>query len=267
MSKPNKEYDDLIQELQDTKTSLEEALEHVNKASMVKNEFLDRMSHEMRTPMNAIMGMAQIAKVSTSPEKISMCIDKIYESSQHMMRLISNVLDVSSGIHNFADTEFSLDSIMDYVMTKTSSQLAKKRQKLTINIDDKIPNKLLGDEKRITQVIIHLLTNASAFSDDEEEITLDVVVLNVGKKGGKLTVEFIVTDHGIGITEENQKNLFVPFEMVDGSFTRSQGGIGLGLALSKYIVEMMGGKIWVDSEFGKGSRFGFTVTLYCDPKK
>jgi len=243
------------------KEELISAKDQANAASKAKSEFLARMSHEMRTPMNAIMGMAQLGQVSDDTEKVKKCLGEIYDASRHLMRLISNVLDVSGGSNalSLAEVKFSFDSVMAYISERVNPEVVKKQQSLVVNIDDSVPGVLIGDERRLAQVIIHLLRNAVAFSPDNGEISLGVSVLT--EDGDVVVLKVEVADNGVGISDEDKKKIFSMFEQGDGSFTRQHGGIGVSLTLSKYIVEMMGGNIWVESEIGKGSKFTFTVKV------
>jgi len=211
--------------------------------------------------MNAIMGMAQIAQVSEDKEKVKKCLGEIYEASRHLMRLISNVLDVSGGSSalSLAETKFSFDSLIAYVSERVNSEAIKKQQTLTVDIDESVPTILVGDEKRLAQVIVHLLTNAIAFSPNNSEIYLKIDVHS--EEDETIILRIDVVDTGVGIAEEHKRKLFSVFEQGDGSYTRQHGGIGVSLALSKYIVEMMGGSIWVESELGEGSTFSFTAKV------
>jgi len=249
----------LIKNLRDAQSHLEHALEQANSASTAKSEFLSRMSHELRTPMNAIMGMAQIAKASSDPIKIKNYVDEIYESSHHLMRLISNLLEVSGGISTLSESKFSLDSMLEYIKSRIIPILDKRRQILEVNIDNSVPQALVANEKRIAQVIIHLLTNASKFSDSNNTITLTFKITK--ETADEKTLEVAVKDTGIGMSEDTIHTIFDMFEQGDGSHTRKEGGVGIGLTLSRYIVEMMGGKITVESELDKGSVFTFTVQV------
>ena len=241
------------------KAELIQAKDQANASSKAKSEFLERMSHEMRTPMNAIMGMAQIAQASSDTEKVKKCLDEIYTASRHLMRLISNVLDVSGGSSSMslAEAKFSFDSILAYISERINPEAKKKHQTIVVDLSESVPAILIGDEKRLAQVFLHLLANAVAFSPEHSEIYLRISVAEEIDEIVVLKVE--VEDSGVGIPEEQKNKLFSIFEQGDGSYTRQHGGIGVSLALSKYIVEMMGGTIWVESELGKGSTFSFTV--------
>jgi len=243
------------------KSELIIAKDQANASNRAKSEFLERMSHEMRTPMNAIMGMTQIAQSSDDMGKVRKCLEDIYDASRHLMRLISNVLDVSGGGSDLTlvEVKFSFDSVIAYISERVNPEANKKQQKLIVNIDPSVPDILVGDERRLAQVIVHLLRNAIAFSPKKSEVKLSINVENEDDEVVTLRIE--VADSGIGISDEEKERIFSVFEQGDGSYTRHHGGIGVSLALSKHIVELMGGTIWVDSELGKGARFTFTVKV------
>jgi len=226
--------------------------------SRAKSEFLSRMSHEMLTPMNAIMGMTQIAKMTNADERVMSCLETIDETSRQLVIMIHNVLDVSSGSGAFhiSELKFTINDMLVYIYGRLKPDMLKKHQKLIFGISPEIPKILMGDEKRITQVILHLLNNASKFSPENSELFLNAFIHD--EIDDLITLRFEVVDNGIGISDEHQVGLFDLFEQVDGSDTRKYGGIGIGLPLSKSIASMMGGNIWVRSELGKGSTFSFT---------
>jgi len=230
-------------------------------SNRVKCEFLSRMSHEMLTPMNAIMGFAELAKSSYDADQIMSCIDKIYEASVHLLAMLRNILDVADGSSAFtiSESHFSVKSLIKYVLNKTNPGRKKKRQELSLIISQSIPKMLIGDEKRIAQVIIHLLTNAIKFSPEQSQISLTVDIHD--KKNEKVTLRIEVTDNGIGIPKEKQESLFDLFEQADEGNTRKYGGIGIGLPLSKSIARMMDGDIWFESKPGEGSKFIFTCKV------
>ena len=249
----------LIKDLQNVKAKLEFALERSDSGSRAKSEFLSRMSHELRTPMNAIMGMSQIAKSSSDIDFIKKCIDDIHESSCHLMRLISNLLEVSSGVGTLTESIFSFDTIIEDTKSRIAPYLDKKHQTLIVNVSKALPEVIIADEKRIKQVIFHLLTNACKFSNNNSEIALDVDMLD--SSATKPVIKISVIDNGIGMSNDVLNTIFDIFEQVDGSHTRKHEGVGVGLTLSKYIVETMGGTISVASEPGKGSKFTLTVPV------
>jgi signal transduction histidine kinase/CheY-like chemotaxis protein/HAMP domain-containing protein len=236
-------------------------------ASHAKSDFLSRMSHEIRTPMNAIIGMTQIAKSSGDLEKIRGCLEQVENSSNHLLGVINDILDFSkieSGKLSLDVTEFSLTSDMDFVVSMMSSRAREKQITLRLNIRDVKNDGVSTDSLRLNQVLINLLSNAIKFSPPESEISINVREL--GSDQGISIYRFEVTDHGIGIGEYQASKLFQPFEQGDGSITRTYGGTGLGLAICKTLVEMMGGKISLQSEEGKGSTFTFTIRCPAKPK-
>jgi signal transduction histidine kinase/CheY-like chemotaxis protein/HAMP domain-containing protein len=236
-------------------------------ASHAKSEFLSRMSHEIRTPMNAVIGMTEIAKRTDDIEKVRSCLEQVESSSTHLLGVINDILDFSkmeSGKFLLDNTEFSLAANLEFVV---SMMLPKARQR-NINIRLSAANicndGLFADSLRLNQVLINLLSNAIKFSPDGSDIFLNVREL--GSENGISTYIFEVVDKGIGISEFQASKLFMPFEQADGSTTRNYGGTGLGLIISKNLVEMMGGKITLDSEEGKGSTFTFTIRCESQPK-
>jgi signal transduction histidine kinase/CheY-like chemotaxis protein/HAMP domain-containing protein len=236
-------------------------------ASHAKSDFLSRMSHEIRTPMNAIIGMTQIAKTSGDVEKIRGCLEQVENSSNHLLGVINDILDFSkieSGKMSLDVTEFSLTSDMDFVVSMMSSRAREKRITIRLNISGVKNDGVSTDSLRLNQVLINLLSNAVKFSPPESEVLIKVREL--GSDQGISIYRFEVTDHGIGISEYQASKLFQPFEQGDGGITRTYGGTGLGLAISKTLVEMMGGKISLQSEEGKGSTFTFTIRCPARPK-
>jgi len=230
-------------------------------SSRVKSEFLARMSHEMLTPLNAIMGFVEIAKTSDDIDLIMSCIDKIYDSSSHLLAMLHNVLDVSDGSSAFTIHEagFSIKSLAKYVLKKTNPARKKKDQEFSLLVSDSMPKMLIGDEKRIAQVIVHLIINAIKFSPQKGEVSLKMDILD--KENEVVTLRIEVTDNGIGIPKEQREILFSLFEQVDGSKKRKYEGIGIGLPLSMCIARMMDGDIQVESEPGNGSKFIFTCKV------
>ena len=241
---------------------IKNALFEVQEANRAKNEFLSRMSHEMLTPMNAIMGMTQIAKMSDSLDKANEYLDQIDESSRHLLRLINDLLDISGkkdSVFRLVDSDFSFKGVIRNVLKDINRDLNKKQQALTFDIDQSIPASLTGDENRLAQVIANLLTNSIKFTHEHGEIHFSARVIEEDNETVTLQIE--VADNGIGIPKDKQSEIFSIFEQADGNLSRKHGGAGLGLPLSERIVEMMGGKIWVDSEPDKGSKFMFTCKL------
>jgi signal transduction histidine kinase/CheY-like chemotaxis protein len=238
------------------------AREAAEKASKAKSDFLANMSHEMRTPMNAVIGMTAIAKNSRDIEKKDYCLDKIEDASTHLLGVINDLLDMSKIEANkfeLSPVEFDFEKMLQKVVNVSSFRVDEKKQRFTVFIDKHIPSALVGDDQRLAQVIANLVSNAVKFTPEEGSIHLDTRLEE--ERGSRCTIKISVADSGIGISAEQKRRLFTSFEQADSSTSRKFGGTGLGLAISKRIVEMMEGSIWVESEPGKGSTFGFTVTV------
>jgi signal transduction histidine kinase/CheY-like chemotaxis protein len=229
-------------------------------ASRAKSDFLSRMSHEIRTPMNAIMGMTQIAKSSADINKIRNCLDQVENSSAHLLGVINDILDfnkIESGKLSLEQEEFSLMADLDFVVSMMLPRAREREIDILLNFGAIKNDGLRGDALRLNQVLINLLSNAIKFSPPGGRIDLNVCEL--GHESGMGEYRFEVIDRGIGISEEQASRLFRPFEQADGSITRNYGGTGLGLVISKSLVEMMGGGITLRSELGRGSSFSFTI--------
>jgi len=251
-----------VTEMRALEAALITAKEQAEHSSRAKSEFLSRMSHEMRTPLHSILGMAGLMKNARKPEVLEECLQEINNASNHLLRLIDDALDVISFGKKAPKPEqlvFSVNAVINEVLKTVKSQIKEKQQTLSCNIDPQIPGSLSGDEKRLAQVIRYLLMNASKFTPMEGAIQLNAGMLT--EETGNLMLKFEIQDNGIGIAKEKQDSIFNLFEQVDGGPSREFDGAGLGLTISKYIVEMLGGKIWVESAPGKGSKFSFTVKV------
>ena len=241
---------------------LETAVKAAEDASMAKSSFLANMSHEIRTPINAIVGMTSIGAAAADVDKMKYSFGKIQDASNHLLGVINNILDMSkieAGKFEITPVEFEFDKMLKQVINIMNFRVEEKRQKLRITIDNDIPERLYGDDQRISQVIMNLLSNAVKFTPENGTVGLDARY--AGEEGGFVTLVFTVTDTGIGITPEQQKKLFQKFQQADDFTTRRYGGTGLGLSISKGILDLIGGRIWIESEFGKGSAFKFTLCL------
>jgi PAS domain S-box-containing protein len=245
-------------------TEITHAIEAAKAASLAKSEFLSNMSHEMRTPMNAIIGMTGIARASDDIEKKEYCLIKIEEASKHLLGVINDILDMSkieAQKFGLSEVDFAFEGMLRQVMTVNESRLIEKEQSFDVVIDPAIPSRLRGDDQRLAQVITNLLSNAVKFTPEGGTVRLEARLL--GRQAGCCTLEFKVVDSGIGIATAQQSRLFSSFQQADTSITRRFGGTGLGLAISRQIVIMMGGDIWLESELGAGSTFFFTVQMGC----
>jgi len=245
-----------IKRAEDQKRMLEVA-EQANKA---KSIFLANMSHEIRTPMNAIIGMTSIGTSAADMGRKDYCFDKIADASKHLLGIINDILDMSkieAGKFELLATEFSFEKMLQQVVNVNKFRIEEKRQKFTVSMDSDIPEVLIGDEQRLAQVITNLLGNAVKFTPENGSISIEAESL--GEENGVYTIKSSISDSGIGISPEQQSRLFQSFQQAESSTSRKYGGTGLGLSISRNIVEMMGGKIRVDSDLGKGATFTFTI--------
>lgn len=235
------------------------------KASLAtaKGDFLAMMSHEIRTPLNVIIGMAQLGMRSNFDDKKKRdTFADINVASTHLLSLLNDILDMSkidAGKLELSNSPFSIEEDITHLQLLISAKAQEQELELKVEtegIEDIVVN---GDKLRLNQVLLNLLSNAMKFTEKHKNVTLSVKVIN--KTDENVSIRFMVTDEGIGMSQEKLVKIFKPFEQADTSITRSFGGTGLGLSISKSIVELMGGKINVESELGQGSRFWFDVTF------
>lgn len=256
------EYRAMIVEIDEQNRRLTELKDLAESASEAKGTFLSNMSHEIRTPMNAILGMTTIADSTDDIGRIRYCLDTIKTSSAHLLGLINDVLDMSkieAGKLELENYPFNLERMMMKISNIIIDKTEAKRQCFSVVFQPGMHLHYSGDEMRLSQVITNLLSNAIKFTPEDGSIT---VSLETVKSSGDLCVLRVsVQDTGIGMTGEQIGKLFKSFSQADGSITRRFGGTGLGLTISKSIVEKMNGRIWVESETEKGSIFAFEVEL------
>jgi len=229
------------------------------KASLSKSRFLSSMSHEMRTPLNAIIGMTAIGKRAENLADKNRSFIKIEDASSHMLGVINDVLDMAKIEANkleLSPVDYSFERLLQKVVTVISYRVDEKQQSLNICIDEDVPKIVVGDDQRLAQVITNLLSNAVKFTPEGGNISL--LASLTGESDDECELRIDVVDTGIGISPSQQKKLFEMFGQADSGTSRKFGGTGLGLEISKRIIELMGGKIWVESDLGKGSRFIFT---------
>jgi signal transduction histidine kinase len=246
----------LFEEVQARTRELAKTVEDLEIASQHKNQFVANMSHELRTPLAAILGFAELIQEGfyepQGPKSLD-ALTRIRANGKHLLGLINTVLDISkieSGQFSLNMTEYALESVVETVRSATESLAQNKKLDLKTEVAKSLPIGL-GDEQRLTQVLLNLVGNAIKFTDTGEvHVTAKVV-------DGHFKVS--VTDTGPGIPEEHQARIFEQFHQVDSSNTKAKGGTGLGLAIAKEIVEMHGGRIWVESTVGKGSTFQMEI--------
>ncbi|MCL2809885.1 MAG: ATP-binding protein [Treponema sp.] len=249
-----------ITETKNTLINTERLRHEAEAANQSKSNFLANMSHEMRTPMNAIIGMTAIGKKANVIEQKNYALKKIEDASSHLLGVINDVLDMAKIEANKLELdpiEFSFEQMLQKVLAVINFRIDEKKQRLNLNIDKNVPPFLIGDEQRLAQIITNLLSNAVKFTPEGGEININAHLINETDGNCELRVE--VTDSGIGISTEQKERLFLAFEQADTGTSRQYGGTGLGLPISKRIIELMEGNIWVESEIGKGAKFIFTI--------
>jgi len=255
----NEELQSQTEELMTQQQELIEKTREVERANQLKSEFLANVSHELRTPLNVIIGFSELM-IDEVPGKTNkeqrQCLNDILGSSRHLLNLINGVLDLSkieSGKTELSLTNIALPCVIESLRSIMVPILAPRKQSLEVEVEEGLPL-VCADRIKVKQVLLNLLSNSAKFTPN----------------GGKLKVEAVrednwcrvsVSDNGIGIKKEDQERIFEPFCQLDSPLTKEKGGTGLGLAIARQIVEKHGGRIWVESEYGKGSRFTFTLPL------
>ena len=247
----------------ETKQALTDALNSAEEANKAKTAFLSNMSHEIRTPMNAIIGLDNIALSDPeTPEKTREYLEKIGASAEHLLHLINDILDMSrieSGRMVIKNEEFAFSELLEMVNTMFSGQCADKGLEYHCHINGEIDDYYVGDKMKLRQMLINILGNAVKFTPEGGKVELTVE--RTAKYENKSALRFTIADTGIGMSKEYLPKLFDTFTQEDSSMTNKYGSSGLGMAITKSIVEMMNGHIEVESEKGKGTTFYVTVTL------
>jgi len=255
----NEELQSQAEELMAQQQELLEKTREVEEANQLKSEFLANMSHELRTPLNVIIGFSELL-ADEVPGKINkeqrQCLSDILGSSQHLLNLISDVLDLSkieSDKMKLSLTNIALTEVVESLARTMMPILAPRKQSLDIEIEEGLPL-VHADKAKVSEVFLNLLGNSAKFTPDGGKLKIEAV-----REGDWCRVSMI--DDGIGIKTEDQEKIFEPFYQLDNPQTQKKEGTGLGLRIAKQIIEKHGGQIWVESEYGKGSRFTFTLPL------
>jgi len=256
-----REHNAMLNEMNKAQDELRVARDAAQAANFAKTVFLANMSHEIRTPMNSIIGFTELAMDDKIPIHTKEYLSKILESAEGLLQIINDILDISkveSGKMELEHIPFDLHDILSYCQTVIVSRAVEKGIQVFFYAEPQIGKKLMGDPTRLRQILINLLSNAVKFTNNG---TVKLSSTIKASTENSVTIYFEVKDSGIGMTKEQIAKVYEPFVQADSSMTRKYGGTGLGLPITKNLIELMGGDMIVESSPGIGSKFGFTLTF------
>jgi signal transduction histidine kinase len=233
----------------------------LQRALDVKSRFLSTISHEVRTPMTAIIGMTELLTTEDLGKDNNVVVRNIFDASQRLLQLLNNLLEAArmeSGELILENRKFPIRAVIGDIRQLIAVEASRKQLRITGNVDPEIPEYILGDELKLRQVLLNLSHNAVKFTDAG---TIDISAELVSKTRNSFTIRFVITDTGIGIKSGDKEKLFKPFVQAEDSTKRVYGGTGLGLSISKQLVELMGGTFGLETKFGEGSKFWFNIAF------
>ncbi|MCL1889198.1 MAG: ATP-binding protein [Desulfovibrionaceae bacterium] len=257
-------FEGMAKALEEHENLLNTGRVEADEANRIKTEFMANMSHEIRTPLNAIIGMAYMALKTDLDERQKNYLSKIYNSGNSLLGIINDILDFSkleTGNFSISNLAFHLDDVFNTISAISAPKAEEKNIEMLFYISPSVPQYLKGDPLRINQILTNLVSNAVKFTDKGEIMVSCSLLPRKPESGSRVGLHFVVQDTGIGIAGEQFSRLFKPFTQADGSLTRRYGGSGLGLVITKNLVELMGGEINVESSVGEGTKVTFTIHL------